>query len=119
MTKHDLADRLYEFDWKNNVEKKRPDYARLFQILDELNVKHASDAEAAFRTWHPERSIVGHTIWDSIRYVMASGPGLRVISDGPDAELVFFTRLLCDEAVVLSDCEVAVCQRDIGNPIHT
>ena len=66
-----------------------------------------------------DKHFVGDAIWESICYTRAQNESVRIVSNGPDTNLVLFSRLIAEKSIVLSDCYAHRWQKDVANPVHT
>jgi len=72
------------------------------------------------------RSIMSNILIDTVHWIKESylnpkitKPKLVIISEGPNSELLFYSSILSDECLVLSDSGVEMYQTEIANPMHT
>lgn len=123
--------RLYEWDYALHAQSvARPNYSEFFEILDDKGVCQAADIvrtpQALFEDeGHPNplRWVVGNVIREGIAWAnrprSASDPTeLRIFSDSPNAELLFLSALMTDDAIVMSDSEAHLWSSELPNPIH-
>jgi hypothetical protein len=123
---------LYDIDWDYRyIAAARPDYVRLFNVLDEAGVTCAADIGPIIEhrlkehiwTANPLRSIMSETVQQAVawlnRPMSDSSPAqVRIIADAPDSQLLFLASLLTDDAVILSDSSVHLWSTELVNPIH-